>query len=77
MIADNMQSPDLCGRALFVTAACFNWAVGLLILGGYPVAAHLLELAGPPTVWVHLVAAIVVLFGVAYWVVAKQPQGHL
>src|ERR1700729_756547 len=76
MIADNMQGPDLCGRSLFVTAACFNWAVGLLILGGYPIAAHLLELAGPPTVWVHLVAAIVILFGVAYWLVAKQPQRY-
>jgi hypothetical protein len=76
MIADKMQGGDLYERSLFVTAACFNWAVGLLILGGYPLAAHLLELAGPPTVWVHLVAAIVVLFGVAYWLVAKQPQRY-
>jgi hypothetical protein len=63
-------------RSLFVAAACFNWAVGLLIIGDYPLAAHLLELAGPATVWVHLVAAIVVLFGVAYWLVAKQPQRY-
>jgi len=59
-----------------VTAACFNWAVGFLILGDYPLAARLLELPGPPTVWVHLVAATVVIFGVAYWLVAKQPQRY-
>jgi hypothetical protein len=76
MMGDKMQGRDLYERVLFVTAGCFNWAVGLLILGGYPLAAHLLEFAGPPTVWVHLVAAIVVLFGIAYWLVAKQPQRY-
>src|SRR5271165_5558466 len=78
---DRQRSPqtrgcDLYERSLFVTAACFNWAVGVLVLGGYPLAANLLQLAGPATVWVHLVAATVVIFGVAYWLVAKQPQRY-
>jgi hypothetical protein len=47
MIADKMRGSDLYERALFVTAACFNWAVGLMIIGGYPLAAHLLEFAPP------------------------------
>jgi len=75
-MADNMQGRDLYERSLFLTAACFNWAVGLLVLGGYPAAAQLLDLAGPPTVWVHLVAATVVLFGFAYWLVARQPRRY-
>ena len=63
-------------RSLFVTAACFNWAAGLLILADFPLAARLIGLSDPPTVWVHLVAATVVLFGVAYWLVAKQPERY-
>jgi len=71
-----MRNRDLYERSLFVTAACFSWAVGLLVLGRYEMAAHLLQLAGPPTFWVHLVAATVILFGVAYWLVAKQPRRY-
>jgi hypothetical protein len=63
-------------RSLFVTAACFNWVVGLFIFADYPLAARLLEFSGPPTVWVHLVAATVVLFGIAYGLVAKEPQRY-
>ena len=63
-------------RVLFVPAAIFNWVVGISILGGYSLVARLLELSGPPTVWVHLVAAIVILFGFAYWFVAAQPQRY-
>ena len=63
-------------RPLFLTAACFNWVVGLSLLVSYPLTARLLELPGPPTVWLHLVAAIVVLFGFAYWLVAKQPERY-
>jgi hypothetical protein len=63
-------------RSLFATAACFNWVVGLLIFVDYPLAARLLQLPGPPTVWVHLAAATVVIFGVAYWLVAREPERY-
>ena len=76
MMADNMQDRERYERSLFVTAACFNWAVGLLILADFPLAARLIDLSDPPTVWVHLVAATIVLFGAAYWLVAKQPERY-
>jgi hypothetical protein len=76
MKRDQQQGRDVYERFLFLTAAIFNWAVGLSILAGYALAARMLELSGPPTVWVHLVAAIVILFGVAYWLVAKQPERY-
>jgi len=71
--SDKTRGHESYERSLFVTAACFNWAVGLLIFADFPLAARLIGLSDPPTVWVHLVAATVVLFGVAYWLVAKQP----
>ena len=61
-------------RPLFLMAAGFNAVVGLSLLVGYPLTARLLELPGPPTVWLHLVAAVVLLFGFAYWLVAKHPE---
>ena len=75
-MGDTTRGRDLYEHALFVTAACFNLVVGLLVLCGYPLAARLLELTDSPTVWLHLVAATVVIFGVAYWLVAKQPQRY-
>ena len=75
-MGDTTRGRDQYERALFVTAGCFNLVVGLLVLCGYPLAARLLELTEQPTVWLHLVAATVVIFGVAYWLVAKQPQRY-
>src|SRR5271167_4478318 len=76
MMADNMQDRELHEHSLFVTAACFNWAVGLLLLADFPLAARLIGLSDPPTVWVHLVAATVLLFGGAYWLVAREPERY-
>ena len=73
---DKTRGHNFYARSLFVTAACFNWAVGLLLFADFPLAANLMGLSGSPTVWVHLVAATVVLFGVAYWLVAKQPERY-
>jgi|SRR5271167_1169662 len=67
---------NLYARSLFVTAACFNWVVGLLLLADFPLAARLIGLSDSPKVWVHLVAATIVLFGAAYWLVAKQPERY-
>ena len=75
-MGDKKRGGEMYESALFVTAACFNLVVGLLVLCAYPLAARLLELTDPPTVWLHLVAATVLIFGVAYWLVAKQPQRY-
>lgn len=63
-------------RRLFTVAALFNLAVGLPMLLAYPFAARLLGLAGPPTAWFHLTAAIVLVFGYAYWQVARDPVAN-
>jgi hypothetical protein len=58
---------------LFAAAAAFNLLVGVPLLIAYPMAATLFDLRGPATVWSRLVAAIVILFGFAYWQVARRP----
>jgi hypothetical protein len=58
---------------LFTVAAIFNLAVGLPMLLAYPQMAALLGVAGPPTVWYHLAAAFVVIFGYAYGCIAWDP----
>jgi hypothetical protein len=60
-------------RALFSAAAGFNLLVGIPLLVMYPLSAQLLKLSGDPSVWTHLVAAIVILFGYAYGRVARDP----
>ena len=60
-------------RTLFTTAAIFNWLVGVPMLAAYPWVASLLALQGPPTVWYHITAGVVVIFGYAYWKIAQDP----
>jgi hypothetical protein len=60
-------------RPLFTVAAAFNLLVGLPMLVAYPVVAAALALPGPPTVWFHIVACVVVLFGYVYWQIARDP----
>ena len=60
-------------RPLFRSAAAFNVIVGLPMLVAYPAVARLLGLEGPPTVWFHLAAGAVLLFGWAYWQIARDP----
>jgi hypothetical protein len=60
-------------RTLFGIAAAFNFLVGLLMLVAYPLVAQVLGLEGPPTVWFHIAAAIVIIFGYAYWRIAQDP----
>ena len=60
-------------RPLFSIAALFNFLVGIPMLVAYPVVSRVLELDGPPTVWFHIVAAVVVIFGGAYWCIAWDP----
>jgi hypothetical protein len=58
---------------LFTVAALFNFLVGIPMLVAYPLVARLLQLEGPPTVWFHIAAAAVVMFGGAYWCIARDP----
>jgi hypothetical protein len=60
-------------RTLFGIAAAFNFLVGLLMLVAYPLVSRVLGLEGPPTVWFHIAAAIVIIFGYAYWRIAQDP----
>lgn len=61
-------------RALFTVAAIFNVVVGVAMLLAYDALAPWLGLPPQPTVWVHLVALIVLVFGYAYWRVARDPR---
>jgi hypothetical protein len=60
-------------KPLFTVAAIFNFLVGIPLLVAHSRVAPLLGIEGPPTVWMHIVAAIVVLFGYAYWRIAGDP----
>jgi hypothetical protein len=61
-------------RALFGVAAIFNAVVGVAMLLAFGALAPWLGLPPQPTVWVHLVALIVLVFGYAYWRVAQDPR---
>jgi uncharacterized membrane protein YeaQ/YmgE (transglycosylase-associated protein family) len=61
-------------KVLFTVAAIFNAVVGAAILLAYDALAPWLGLPPQPTVWVHLVALIVLVFGYAYWRVAMDPR---
>lgn len=61
-------------KALFTVAALFNWIVGAAIVLRYRALMSLLGLPDPPTVWIHIVAGIVIVFGYAYWRVAGDPR---
>ncbi|HVN43574.1 MAG TPA: hypothetical protein VMT50_12385 [Steroidobacteraceae bacterium] len=63
-------------RALFTAAAAFNVLVGVPMLVAYPLVASLLGLEGPPTVWYHIAAAIVLIYGYAYACVARDPHRY-
>jgi hypothetical protein len=60
-------------KPLFTVAAVFNVLVGLGILLGYSRLAPLLGFPPQPTVWIHIIALVVLVFGYAYWRVAMDP----
>jgi hypothetical protein len=57
---------------LFLIAAIFNWIVGALLLFAYSLVSRVLGIEGPPDVFFHIVAGIVVLFGFAYWLIWRD-----
>ena len=60
-------------RALFTIAAIFNAVVGVSMLLAYDPLAPWLGFPPRPTVWIHIVALIVLVFGYAYWRIARDP----
>jgi hypothetical protein len=58
---------------LFRIAAIFNFVVGATLLLDYPFAARVLGIEGPPSVFFHIAAGIVLVFGYAYWCIAGDP----
>jgi hypothetical protein len=62
-------------RGLFLSAACFNWLAGLpLIVATAPFAAILgLELNATASLFIHLTAMVIVVFGGAYALIARDP----
>lgn len=58
---------------LFRIATLFNVVVGGSLLLAYPRVAPLLGIEGPPTLWFHVTAAVVLVFGYAYWRIARDP----
>ena len=61
-------------RPLFTVAAIFNVLVGLGMLLAYGSLAPLLGFPPRPTVWIHIVAFAVLIFGYAYWRIATDPE---
>jgi hypothetical protein len=61
-------------KVLFTIAALFNWIVGAAILLRYRELMPLLGFPDNPTVWIHIVAGIVIVFGYAYWRIAGDPR---
>jgi hypothetical protein len=60
-------------RALFTVAAIFNALIGLGMLFAYDSLAPWLGFPPRPTVWLHIIALVVLVFGYAYWRVAMDP----
>jgi hypothetical protein len=63
-------------RLLFTIAALFNWTVAALLVFGNATTWKLFGLPPPQeTLFVHLFAAIVAAFGVAYWWIGVDSAG--
>ena len=60
-------------RPLFTIAAIFNAVVGLAMLLAYDLLLPWLGFSPRPTVWIHIIALIVLVFGFAYWRIANDP----
>jgi hypothetical protein len=60
-------------RLLFTVAAIFNAVVGVAMLLAYDLLLPWLGFPPQPTVWIHIIALIVLVFGYAYWRIANDP----
>jgi apolipoprotein N-acyltransferase len=66
-------------RVLFLAAAVFNWLAGLGLLFDAGLLFALLGASPAPTepLFVHLFAWLVIVFGVGYYWVSRDPSGNL
>lgn len=66
---------DRHARWLFLSAAWFNLLVGLPVLVAMDPVARLigLELTPTATLFIQITMGVVVVFGLAYWMVARDP----
>jgi hypothetical protein len=62
-------------RALFLCAACFNWLAGLPLLVATTPVSRIMGLDVNPTavLFIQLTAGVIVVFGGAYAMVARDP----
>ncbi len=60
-------------KPLFTVAATFNVLVGIGMLLAYHQLAPWLGFPPEPTVWIHIVALVVLIYGYAYWRIAMDP----
>jgi hypothetical protein len=64
---------------MFLTAAVFNWLVGLALLLDAPLVFRLSRVTPAPTepLFVQLFSWLVVVFGVGYFWISRDPPGNL
>lgn len=62
-------------RALFLSAACFNWLAGIPFLAATTPIAWMMGLDPNPTavLFIQLTAGVIVAFGGAYALIARDP----
>ena len=66
-------------RTLFLTAAIFNWLVGLALLFDAALLFELFRVTPLPTepLFVQLFAWLVIVFGVGYFWASRDPAGNV
>jgi len=65
-------------KTLFLTAAIFNWAVGLALAFKAGLLFELFRVTPAPTepLFLQLFAWLVVVFGIGYWWVSRDPAAN-
>jgi len=66
-------------RTLFLTAAIFNWAVGLALAFKAQLLFDLFRVSPAPTepLFLQLFAWLVIVFGIGYFWVSRDPAGNV
>jgi hypothetical protein len=63
------------GHRLFIIAAWFNWLVGapMLVASGFTARLMGLQVNITAMLFMQITAGVVVAFGIAYWMIARDP----
>jgi hypothetical protein len=63
-------------RGLFLSAAWFNFLAGLPLIVALGIVAPLMGLQINPTatLFIQITASVIVVFGWAYWMIARDPK---